>query len=254
LIAEFYSPGRSFLHRWDARAKLLVLPVVLAGFFLPSAPWVLLIFTAAIAAVIALALGPSQLLPPLKAVWPVLVLILFLTSPFHLGGVPVLRALGLTVLTSEGLDTTLVLLLRFLGITLGFFAIVRTVSLDDVVLSLRWFGLPYSACLVMTITLRMIPTLAVTWHAVRDAHRLRSGTIERRQPLVSTYLPVLTSVMIEAVKGIPLLAMSLESRGFGRRNPRTSLSGLKKGFALLPDALALAAVAAALLWPALIRW
>jgi energy-coupling factor transport system permease protein len=254
VIAEFYSPGQSFLHRWDARAKLLVLPLVLAGFFLPSAPWVLLVFSAGIAAVIALALGPSQLLPPLKAVWPVLVLILLLTSPFHLGGVPVLRVLGVTLLTSEGLDTTLVLLLRFLGITLGFFAVVRTVSLDDIVLSLRWFGLPYSACLVMTITLRMIPTLAVTWHAVRDAHRLRSGIIERRQPLVRTYLPVLTSVMIEAVKGIPLLAMALESRGFGRRNPRTSLSRLRKGANLLPDALVLAGVAAALLWPALVRW
>jgi energy-coupling factor transport system permease protein len=254
VIAEFYTPGRTFLHRWDARAKLLVLPLVLAGFFLPSPPWVLLIFTAGIAAVLALALGPSQLLPPLKAVWPVLVLILFLTSPFHLGGVPVLRVLGVTLLTSEGLDATLVFMLRFFGITIGFFAILRTVSLDDVVLSLRWFGLPYNACLVMTITMRMIPTLAVTWHAVRDAHRLRAGAIQRRQPLVGTYLPVLTSVMIEAVKGIPLLAMALESRGFGRRNARTSLSGLKRGPALLADALAFAAVAAALLWPALIRW
>jgi energy-coupling factor transport system permease protein len=255
MIAEFYAPGSSFLHRWDPRAKLLVLPVVLAAFFIPSAPWVLLAFTAGIAGVISLALGPSHLLPPLKTLWPVLILILVLTPPFHAGGVPVVRMLSVTLLTTEGLDTTLVLLLRFLGITYGFFAIVRTVSLDDLVLGLRWFGLPYPACLVATITLRTIPALALTWHSVRDAHRLRAGVLERRrQPIVRTYLPVLTSVMIEAVKGIPVLAMALESRGFGRRNPRTSFAGLKGGRGLLVDGLSLAAVVAALLWPAFIRW
>ncbi len=64
------------------------------------------------------------------------------------------------VLTVDGLQVDARMLLRFLGITFGFFAVVRTLALDDMVLSLRWFRLPYSACLVMTITLRMIPTLA----------------------------------------------------------------------------------------------
>jgi energy-coupling factor transport system permease protein len=121
---------------------------------------------------------------------------------------------------------------------------------------LRWFGLPYSACLVVTITLRTIPTLGATWHNVLDAHRLRSGSPAGapRRRLVETYLPVLTSVLIEAVKGIPLLAMALESRGFGRRNPRTSLAELKRGRALIADILALVAVTAAFLWPLAVRW
>lgn len=255
MIAEFYSPGESFLHQWDARAKLLALPVVLAAFFIPSPPWVLLALAVAIAAAIVIALGPSQLLPPLKTLWPVLVLILLLTPPFHRDGAPVVRVGGATLLTGAGLEVTLILLLRFLGITYGFFALVRTLSLDDLVLGLRWFGLPYGACLAVTITLRTIPALAATWHAVRDAHRLRAGAAEkRRAPIVRTYLPVLTSVMIEAVKGIPVLAMALESRGFGRKNPRTSLVGLKTGTPLIRDVVALAAVSAALLWPAVVRW
>jgi energy-coupling factor transport system permease protein len=124
------------------------------------------------------------------------------------------------------------------------------------VLSLRWFGLPYAACLVMTITLRTIPSLAATWHNVVDAHRLRSGLDgrRRRRRIVETYGPVLTSVLIEAVKGIPALAMALESRGFGRRNARTSYAELKKGRALVGDMLVLAAASAALLWPVFFRW
>jgi energy-coupling factor transport system permease protein len=256
VIVEFYRPGNSALHRLDPRPKMLFLIVVLIAFFLPSAPWVLLVFTASIVAVIAFFLGPAQLLPPLKTLWPILILISLLTAPFHRAGLPVLRVVDITLVTTEGLNMTLVLLLRFLGITFGFFAVVRTVALDDMVLSLRWFGLPYAACLVMTITLRTIPSLAATWHNVVDAHRLRSGLDgrRRRRRIVETYGPVLTSVLIEAVKGIPALAMALESRGFGRRNARTSYAELKKGRALVGDMLVLAAASAALLWPVFFRW
>ena len=256
MIVEFYKPGTSALHRLDPRAKLILLVVVLVAFFFPSAPWVLFLFTAAIVAVISVTLGPAQLMPPLKTLWPILILIFFLTPPFHRTGAALVRFLGFTLVTTDGLHTTLVMLLRFLGITFGFFAVVRTLALDDMVLSLRWFGLPYSACLVVTITLRTIPTLGATWHNVLDAHRLRSGSsagVPRRR-LVETYLPVLTSVLIEAVKGIPLLAMALESRGFGRRNPRTSLAELKSGRGLIADILVLAAVTAAFLWPLAVRW
>jgi energy-coupling factor transport system permease protein len=235
---------------------MVLLAVVLAAFFIPSPPWVLFVLTAAIAAVIALFLGPAQLLPPLKTLWPILILITVLTPPFHRGGGALVRLFEVTLLTSDGLDTTLVLLFRFLGITYGFFAVVRTMSLDEMVLSLRWFGLPYAACLAMTITLRTIPSLAATWTNVVDAHKLRSGAVEhpRRRRIVETYLPVLTSVLIEAVKGIPVLAMALESRGFGRHTRRTSYAELKKGRALFGDILALAAASAALLWPALVRF
>ncbi len=253
---EFYRAGTTVLHRLDPRAKLIILVVELAAFFLPSAPWVLLLLTAFIACVIAIVLGPAQLMPPLKTLWPILILIVLLTPPFHREGASLLQVFGFTLVTTGGLNMTLVMLLRFLGITLGFFAIVRTLALDDMVLSLRWFGLPYSACLVMTITLRTIPTLGATWHNVLDAHRLRSGAPigPPRRRLVETYLPVLTSVLIEAVKSIPLLAMALESRGFGRRNPRTSFAELRTGRHLVGDVLVLAAVMAAFLWPLAVHW
>jgi energy-coupling factor transporter transmembrane protein EcfT len=56
------------------------------------------------------------------------------------------------------------------------------------------------------------------------------------------------------VRRIPTLAMALECRGVGRRNPRTSYHTLKTGRALLRDgAIATVAVAAlavsALLFP-----
>jgi energy-coupling factor transport system permease protein len=251
---DFYRPGASFLHRFDPRAKLLLLPPLLACFFLPVPPWLLLPYVVAIAVVAGVSLGARSLGAPLKAIAPVLILICLLTPPFHRGGTGLWWLFGFPIVTSDGLSETAVLLLRFVGIALGFFAVFSTIVLDDLVLAMRWFGIPYPACLVVIIALRTIPSLAATWRNVKDAHRLRGHAEElghaRRRPLAS-YLPMLTSVLIEAVKGIPVLAMVLESRGFGRRNPRTAFAELKKGGTLVADFLATAAVALLLLAPAL---
>ncbi len=253
---ELYRSGTSFLHAFDARAKIFLLVPLVVCFFLPQ-PWqLLLFFTAAIMAVVAAALGPRELLPPLKAIGAVLILICLLTPPFHRDGQVVLRLFGFALLTADGLRETAVMLLRFLGITFGVFAMLRTLPLDDLVLGLRWFRLPYAACLVMIVTLRTIPSLAGTWRNVLDAHRLRGGPVAQqgRKKIVARYLPLLTSVLIEAVKSIPALAMALESRGFGRRNPRTAFAQLPAGHAFFRDMTVCLLLSAALLWPAFVRW
>ncbi|MFI5368650.1 MAG: energy-coupling factor transporter transmembrane component T family protein [Spirochaetia bacterium] len=256
MTVDFFRPGRSFLHRYDPRAKLLLLIPVSICFFLPVPPVVLAPFAASLVLVVAAALGPREVLPPLQAMAPVLVFICLLTPPFHRGGANVLALSGIVLLTSNGVRETLVLLLRFFGVTFGFFAVVRTVSLDDLVLSLRWFGLPYPFCLVVIVALRTMPTLASTWHNVQDAHRLRAGppASQGRKKIVDTYLPVLTSLLIEAVKGIPLLAMALESRGFGRRNPRTVYAELKKGRRLAVDMAVCLCLGVLFISPGLVRW
>jgi energy-coupling factor transport system permease protein len=254
--AEFFHHGSSFLHAFDPRAKLFLLIPLFGCFFMHIPLWVSALFAGALVVLIAVALGPRELLPPLQAIAPVLVFICLLTPPFHRGGAPLISVFGLAILTAEGLRETLTLAVRFLGVTLGFFAVVRTVSLDDLVLSLRWFGLPYAVCLVVIVALRTMPSLAVTWHNVLDAHRLRAGPPgpRERKKIVETWLPVLTSLLIEAVKGIPLLAMALESRGFGRRNARTAYRQLKQGKALAGDAVICLLLSLLFLGPALVRW
>jgi energy-coupling factor transport system permease protein len=99
-----------------------------------------------------------------------------------------------------------------------FFALLRSLRLEELVLALRWYGLPYPAALTVTITFRYIPFLAGTWHDARDAARLRGSG--------GGPGPVLAAVMVKAVRTIPTLAMALELRGLGRSGPRTSLVAL----------------------------
>jgi energy-coupling factor transport system permease protein len=253
---DFYRPGTSLLHRLDPRAKLFLLLPTLACFFLSMPVWLLAAYAAAIMVLVALSLGPRELIPPLKAIAPVLILICLLTPPFHRQGAALIRVQQVTILTADGARETVLMILRFFGITFGFFAVVRTISLDELVLSLRWFGLPYSGCLVVIIALRTMPSLAGTWRNVMYAHRLRAGATEegRRRKIIATYLPVLTSLLIEAVKGIPVLAMVLESRGFGRRAPRTSLAELRSGRAFAAHIVACAVLTLLLVWPAFVRF
>ena len=63
-----------------------------------------------------------------------------------------------------------------------------------------------------------------------------------------------TSLLIEADKGIPVLAMALESRGFGGRNPRTVYAVLKQGRRLVVDMAVCMLLGFLFISPALVRW
>jgi energy-coupling factor transport system permease protein len=254
MAVDFFKPGHSFLHRFDPRAKLLLLVVMVVCFFLPVGLVVPAVYVACLAALIAAALGPAELLRPLAALGPVLLLICLLTPPFHTSGAVILRVLGLPLLTWEGIVMTLTMLERFLGISLAFLAVFRSIGLDELVLALRWFGLPYSSALVVIIAFRYIPTLGQTYRSAVDAHRLRAASPEappRRPRRLRAMLPVLTSVLIQAVRGMPVLAMALECRGFGRSGPRTTYGELKKGAPFAADLCVACAVALAVLSPLL---
>lgn len=262
MTLDFYKPGTSFLHRFDARAKLLLLLPVTASFFVPSSPAAGGVLVLLLAAVIAAAFGPRELAVPLKPILPVLVLVCLLTPPFTRGGRVLVEIAGFPLVTAAGLGATLAILVRFTGLTLGFFAVFRSVELNELMAGLRWFGLPFSLCLLVIVAFRSIPSLGQTYHNVQDAHRLRGGTEllapgrrrGRTRGRLTAFLPVLTSVLIQAVKAIPVLAMVLESRGFGRANPRTSHVQLKKGGALAVDLLIAAAAAAAFLAIVIVPW
>lgn len=245
MIGTFYRPGRSFLHRFDPRCKLVLLLLFLVLFLL-SIPLTLLGgYLVFLALMILAALNARELVRPLKVIGPLLLLVVVLTPPFHREGQVYLSIAGWPLLTSEGVLETARLLVRFTGITLALFAFLRTSSPEQVLLTLRWFGLPFEACLALGIALQYMPTLHDLYLQVVDAHRLRGSAREAGAPrprgllrrLRADLLPVLTSVLIVAVRRITVLAMALEVRGVGLRIRRSSYTRLPAGRPLLRDAL-----------------
>ena len=241
MIATLYREQGSVLHRFDPRAKLVNLVTLVVVFFLPLDLLHLAGYLAVVAVLLAAVLGVGELWRPIRMILPILALVLLLTPPFHRDGTPLIG--GFSLLTDQGLREAIRLVVRFTGITLLFFAYLRTTDPERLVLSLRWFGLPFGAALVVSIAFQYIPNFKVLYDQVRDAHRLRqaaspdgSRAKPRRQGFfrrLSGSVPALTSVLILSVRRIPVLAMVLESRGVGRANRRSAYHTLPSGRSLV---------------------
>ena len=177
--------------------------------------------------------GLKNVLQPIKVIMPLILLIMLLTPFFHPEGRIILQTGNLIILTNTGIHETLLLVGRFLGVTLLFFVFLRTTRIDDFILALRYYGLSYKNAVVITITVRYIPYLMSVYVNTVDAHKLRL-TVNTKLPgrwnfaaRFKNILSVLTSVLIQAVKGIPVLAMALETRGFGRKTKHGCLRRMK---------------------------
>jgi energy-coupling factor transport system permease protein len=247
VIGSFYRAGSSFLHRYDPRCKLALTVLFTVFFFLPVPLWLLAAGLLFSCLAVLLALGGRELLSPLRTIAPLLVLIVLLTPPFHGGGAVYLRLGGVVLASAEGVREALRLLLRFTGVTLAFFGCLRTTDPEDLILALRAFGLPFSAGLAVGTALQFVPSLKTLHDQVRAAHRLRlaAGTETPAAGLrgLRRLLPSLTSVLILAIRRIPVLAMALELRGVGRNTPRSTLRRLPRGRPLVRDCLATAVLA-----------
>jgi energy-coupling factor transport system permease protein len=236
VTADFHLPGTSFLHRTDPRARLLALVGFSTCFLVPAEPLPLAGLAFVCLAVVGATLGIRQLASLLRTLGPALLVIALLTPPFVRGGDVLVTVAGRPIVTTAGVRAAIVYLARLSGIAGVFFALLRSLRLEELVLALRWYGLPYPAALTVTITFRYIPFLAGTWHDARDAARLRGSG--------GGAGPVLTAVMVKAVK---TLAMALESRGLGRSGARTSIVALGPNRRFALHAVVAVAVCAAVL-------
>lgn len=200
---SLYLTGNSLLHRFDPRAKVLSVLYFSIYAFLPvGLPWLVSVY-AMLFLISLIMLGIREAFSPIRSIYPILIMIVLFTPPFY---------------RDDPIGVTVMLLLRITTVTTLFFLLFRTTPMPEVLSTLRWFGLPYQAALVVTIAFRYIPYLNGTYHQIRDAHKLRRGTGEHAGGFLTRLRqiqPVLVSVMVFAVKSIPLLAMSLEHRGFG---------------------------------------
>ncbi|MDC7234422.1 MAG: energy-coupling factor transporter transmembrane component T [Spirochaetales bacterium] len=226
MIDTLYRPGHSAVHSFDCRLKLFLLPLLLIYFFLPLSLPAAGLYTACFAVLILIYLGFRDLLIPLKMIFPLLILITLITPLFHRTGTVLISAGDFTLLTGRGLDETIRYLARFSGISFLFFLFFRSTAMDDILLGLSWYRLPYTLTLVISIALRYIPHLAGLYGQIKAAHALRCS-IEDDLPRsrgigkIRNLFPVLVSLVIQSVKTIPVLTMALELKGIGRSNPRS---------------------------------
>lgn len=251
-----FIPGKGPLYQYDPRAKLLTLLYGTAYFFFPIELYWLGISCMTIILVACWHVGTKNSFIPLRSIAPVLLLVLLLTPPFYRTGDSLASFQGFILLTSDGVITTVQLLCRFIGLTYLYYLFFSTTTIQQVILSLQWFRLPYTGALVITLSFRFIPYIGDLYHAICDAHSLRGSAVQKKSGFrlfqIKSQLPILTSVIISSIKTIPNLAMSLEHRGIGRKNQRTCYKELEQSGKLFTHLVFFAIIAVILSLPLII--
>ncbi len=238
MISSTFISGKGPWYIFDPRAKLILVLLLCIEVFLPLPVWgIYLIFSITMLTAFG-ALGFRQALVPLKTVLP-LILIMALFVPFTYRSSPVLIQAGPVVLaTRDSLAQFFTHTGRFLSITYLTTMFVWTTRMNDIMLTFRWFGLPYPGALVITLTFRFIPFIADTFSNIEEAHSLRQpeqGSSRRWK--VFDMMPTISCTLIYALKSIPQLAMNLEHRGFSGFSERSSYRSLSGGISLFTHLL-----------------
>jgi energy-coupling factor transport system permease protein len=149
------------------------------------------------------------------------------------------EALVYGILTAIKIDVVLVAGIVFLATTRN----------EEITIGLVKLGVPYVMCFAFSTALRLVPTFAATGATVVEAQRSRgleldTGSLWSR---MKAYVPLMAPIFLVSIRNANLMAMALESRGFGAAKKRTFYIQLRMRVAdWLVLALAVALLAASI--------
>lgn len=141
--------------------------------------------------------------------------------------VPVFGWLG--VINRDSLMIGLIMTARMSIFGLSLPLILATTQPRDLVMVMvERLKIPYQYALMFVTSLRFIPTLFVEIENIMQAQKARAFEMTSKNPAkqVKAYLPLITPLVIIALKKAERLAVAMETRGYGS-GPRTYLRQLK---------------------------
>ena len=233
-----YLDGRTWLHRLDPRTKFLSLLGLFLIALLFSDPRYL-----GIATMVVLALTASAgALANLRKMWLLLVLLFVYCIaiwPFFVTGRTPFVSLGTYMLTTEAVGYGFAMGLRLDLILLCGILLLSTTTIEEFTVALQRLGLPAPMGFALSLAFRWVPSLISSAGRIVQAQRSRGldlagGSLFTR---VRRYVPLIVPLISHTLRQTRLLAMALESKGFGPEVRRHGYLELRLRF---PDYAALA--------------
>lgn len=115
-----------------------------------------------------------------------------------------------------------------MGIRLDFFLLCGLVFLsctkvEEFTLALKKLGLSYPVCFSLTLAFRLVPLFYDAAFTIVQAQKsrgldLESGNLFQR---IKKYVPLMAPIFLYAIRNVDMLAMALESKGFGAQKQRS---------------------------------
>ena len=237
-----YIPSDGLYYRFDVRAKIIFsLLMIVAVFFVPSVLELYVLFLLVLFLSFT-QVGIRQSVHSLRLIAGMLAIMIVFMPLGSRDGQPLLTAGDFMIVSCEAFENFLVIAGRFLFISLLCSLLMQTsraddvmlASLlcsllmqtsraDDVMLALSWFRLPPSGVLVLSLAMRFIPDLTFTFNQVRESQSLRKPDPDEDAggSSLKSIRPAVLSVLLYAVRCIPMSAGAIDLRGYGRKNART---------------------------------
>ena len=232
-----YFPGSSIVHRLDPRSKLALTLMYITALFIANGLFAYILMFLVLVSCLALSkIKPKTAVRGLK---PVLVIIIFtvILQIFFIRGETILFEFRFIVITREGLLGAVFMASRLIMLIVGSFLLTYTTSpialtdgLERILNPLKKIKLPiHELAMMMSIALRMIPTLIEETDKIMSAQKARGadfetgGLIKRAKAI----LPLIIPLFISAFRRAEELATAMESRCYHGGEGRTRMKVLK---------------------------
>ena len=231
-----YFPGKTIVHRLDPRIKLVLFIVYITGAFMAKGLSAYVLMLAAL--VMCLLLSKIKLKAALRGIKPVIIIILF-TMVLHIFFTrgEVLVEFWIISISKEGLVAGIFMAARLMMLMVAAFLLTFTTSpialtdgLESMLSPLKKIKLPvHELAMMMSIALRMIPTLIEETDKIMSAQKARGadfetgGLIKRAKAI----MPIVIPLFISAFRRSEELAIAMESRCYHGGEGRTRMKTLK---------------------------
>lgn len=234
-----YYPTKSFIHRLDPRVKLLLLIAYIVMIFL--AKNFLTLGFCILFLCLAVAFSGVPVTAVLKSLKAVIFLVIFtaVLNVLFYDAKPG-DTVYFWVVTKEGLINAAFLATRLITLVAGSSILTLTttpVSLTDGIESLlkplSWVKFPvHELALIMSIALRMIPTLANETDRIICAQKARGADFESGNIIsrLKALVPVLIPLIISALRRADELGDAMDARCYWGSKDRTKYKKLKLSF------------------------
>ena len=234
-----YVRGESFLHKMDARAKLVFTIFYIVILFLAQSPVSYGLLGAFLVLLIAVSQVPVRFL--VRGLKP-MVLILIFTAAINLFMTPgeVLWQIGFISITKEGLITGVQMFLRLAFLVMGTSLLTLTTTplmltdgIEKLLKPLERFRVPaHEIAMMMTIAIRFIPTLAEETDKIMKAQTARGADFETGNILrrAKAMIPLLIPLFVSAFRRADDLAMAMDARCYHGGQNRTRMKQTRLGW------------------------
>lgn len=239
VIGQFI-PADSFIHKMDARIKIILAFLFIILLFCISTLQGYLIATVFVSLMIFMCKVPFRFI--LKGVRPMLYIFIF-TAVFNLfltSGTPLwsFSLLGLKIgITYEGIKISLTMVVRLLYLVLTSSILTLTTSplkltngIENILKPLSKIKVPvHEIAMMMSIALRFIPTLAEELDKIMKAQMARGADFESKNIIkrAKALVPLLVPLFISAFRRADELAVAMESRCYHGGDGRTKMKQTK---------------------------